>query len=82
MWEKLRSIDNGIKAIGNRCDSCALPDKGKGHRCSRCLTKKYCGDQCRMEDWEKVHKLVCREGEVARMKKHGRRRKTKDVKEN
>ena len=33
---------------GDRCDYCGLHYKGsRGHRCSRCLTKLYCGEQCR-----------------------------------
>ena len=38
---------------------------------SRCLTKVYCGEQCRDLDWG-VHKLVCREGEEGRKKKGGK----------
>jgi len=56
----------------DRCDYCALFYRGvRGHRCSRCLTKVYCGEQCRDLDWG-VHKLVCREGEEERKKKVGK----------
>ena len=52
-------------------DYCAMYYKGvRGKRCSRCLTKVYCGEDCRDLDW-RVHKLVCREGEVERKKKAG-----------
>jgi len=52
------------------CDFCGLPGTGgnMGHRCSRCLTKLYCGKECRDLDWV-VHKLVCKEGEVERKRK-------------
>ena len=50
------------------CDFCGQYYEGvRGHRCSRCLTKVYCGVNCRDLDW-KVHKLVCREGEEERKK--------------
>ena len=29
-----------------------------GHRCSRCLTKYYCGKACLDEDWI-IHKEAC-----------------------
>ena len=41
-----------------------------GRRCSRCLTKVYCGEECRDLDWVE-HKQVCREGEVQRKRKGG-----------
>jgi len=52
------------------CDYCGLPGTSgnMGRRCSRCLTKVYCGEECRDLDWV-VHKLVCREGEVERKMK-------------
>ena len=51
------------KSGADRCDYCAVYYRGQRvHRCSRCLTKVYCGEQCRDQDWG-VHKLVCREGE-------------------
>eukprot|EP00092_Neocalanus_flemingeri_P007355 GFUD01007942.1.p1 GENE.GFUD01007942.1~~GFUD01007942.1.p1 ORF type:complete len:485 (-),score=118.85 GFUD01007942.1:139-1593(-) len=56
----------------NQCDFCGLPSTGKVHRCGKCLTKLYCGIQCRNDDWEKVHKIVCREEEVERKKKGGK----------
>ena len=64
----------------DRCDYCGLHHTGvRGHRCSRCLTKVYCGEQCRDQDWG-VHKLVCREGEVGRKMKGGKQaRKQKGI---
>ena len=52
------------------CDYCGLPwtSGNMGRRCSRCLTKVYCGEECRDQDWV-VHKLMCREGEVERKRK-------------
>ena len=45
------------------CNQCYLG--GKVHRCSRCLTKVYCGKDCRDKAWP-VHKLACRKGEEKR----------------
>jgi hypothetical protein len=53
---------------GNMCDSCGLPSSGKILRCTRCLTKLYCGVECRDEDWKKVHKLVCKKGDEWKIK--------------
>ena len=50
-----------------RCNNCDLVGK-KGHRCSNCLAKLYCSKECQLEDF-KVHKKVCRKGEVERKKK-------------
>jgi len=59
------------------CDYCALYFKGvRGHRCSRCLTKVYCGEECRDQDW-RIHKLVCRDGEVERKRKGGKQARKK-----
>ena len=61
------------------CGYCAMPGGGgsKGHRCSKCLTKVYCGDECRNKDWG-VHKLVCKEGEVKRKRKGGQQERKND----
>ena len=40
-----------------RCDNC-FKFAAKVHRCSKCLTKLYCGEDCRDEDWS-IHQLVC-----------------------
>jgi len=62
----------------DRCDYCAMHYQGvRGKRCSRCLTKVYCGEDCRDQDWE-VHKLVCREGEVERKKKTGQQERKQE----
>ena len=55
------------------CDNCNLikRKKGKGHRCSKCLTKLYCSDRC-MEEDAKVHVKICRKGEVEWKKKEDR----------
>lgn len=45
--------------------------------CSKCLTKLYCGDQCRDEDWEKVHRKVCKKGEDRKVKGGYQERKKK-----
>jgi len=62
----------------DRCDYCAMYYQGvRGKRCSRCLTKVYCGEDCRDQDWG-VHKLVCREGEVERKKKAGQQERKQE----
>jgi len=69
----------GVAAIS--CDYCGVPGAwNRGHRCSRCLTKVYCGEECRDKDWV-VHRLVCKEGEEKRKRKGGqqdRKRQGKD----
>ena len=53
------------------CDF-GFKSSSKLHRCSKCLTKLYCGKACIDEDWP-IHKLVCvkdlrkrKDGESAR----------------
>ena len=64
----------GCESDAFRCDYCVMPGSSgnKGHRCSRCLTKVYCGRECRDLDW-RVHKFECSEGEEERKKKGGNR---------
>jgi len=57
-----------------KCDNC-FHFKSRMHRCSRCLTKLYCGKDCLKQDWA-VHKLCCvkngrkrRDGQKARKNK-------------
>jgi hypothetical protein len=67
--------------VGDRCDYCAVAYKGVSvNRCSRCLTKVYCGEECRDQGWV-VHKLVCREGEVERKKKAGKQARKQEGRE-
>jgi len=74
--EELNAHDSDLRDLYTRgffeciallCDHCGLPGSrgNMGHRCSRCLTKVYCGEECRNQDWV-VHKMVCREGEEER----------------
>jgi len=63
----------------HRCDNCFLPSKDSLHRCTGCLTKLYCGEVCRDEDWGKVHSQVCKRGEK-RKKKGGKQQRKEDVK--
>jgi len=65
------------RVVSFRCDNCGLI-RSMVHRCSRCLTKVYCGVECRDEDWRKVHKLVCRKGEVQRKIKGGKQDRKED----
>ena len=64
-------IKISLKSTGSTCDTCHLPSS-KIHRCTRCLTKQYCGVECRDIDWSQVHKDVCRKEEVERKKKFGK----------
>jgi len=43
------------------CDFC-FKRAVKVYRCSRCLTKNWCGKECQLEDWKTSHKEFCREG--------------------
>ena len=54
MMEEIKKHQN------SRCDWCKTMKK-EVHRCSRCLTKHYCSQECLNMDWEKVHKKVCKE---------------------
>ena len=60
----------------NRCDGCGYPFKTL-HRCGKCLTKYYCGTECRDKDWEIIHKKVCMKGEVDRKRKDGKIKREK-----
>ena len=42
-------------------------------RCSKCLTKIYCGKHCLTEDWELVHMKICKDEADQRKVKDGRR---------
>ena len=46
-------------------------------RCSKCLTKIYCGKHCLTEDWELVHMKICKE-EANQRKEEADQRKVKD----
>jgi len=60
-----------LGSVENICHNCFLMSSGSVHRCTRCMTKYYCGEECRDEDWAKVHKLLCKEGQE-RKKKGGK----------
>ena len=66
-------------AIESTCDNCFLVGRSPVHRCTKCLTKYYCGVECRDEDWDKVHKLVCKEDQVRKMKWGKQDRKQKGL---
>ena len=66
-------------AIESTCDNCFLVGRSPVHRCTKCLTKYYCGVECRDEDWAKVHKLVCKEDQVRKMKWGKQDRKQKGL---
>jgi len=66
------------RVVSFRCDNCGLT-RSMVHRCSRCLTKVYCGVECRDEDWRKVHNVVCRKGEVPRKIKGGEQSRKEEI---
>jgi hypothetical protein len=41
-------MKNSLEISFRWCDFCSLPSKGCIHRCTGCLTKLYCGEQCRV----------------------------------
>ena len=59
----------------DRCDWCATL-KRSVHRCGKCLTKVYCSQECLLTDWQKVHKLICKEESVMRKRKTNRKHST------
>jgi len=42
------------------CDNCFKLSE-EIHRCSNCLTKTYCSEECRLLGWETTHKQFCKE---------------------
>jgi len=48
------------------CHYCGLTGDERPHRCSRCKTKVYCGEECRNADWQLVHKDICNKGDISR----------------
>jgi len=60
-------LKTSYAARGSLCDYCFLVSSGKVHRCTRCLTKYYCGVECRDQDWE-VHRLGCEGGQERKVK--------------
>jgi len=59
-----------LKSTPNRCDMCFKFSK-KVHRCDRCLTKVYCSEECRDQDWSLVHKDLCKKEQDGRKMKGG-----------
>jgi len=52
---------------GEYCDYCGgIGQEVKSHRCAKCKTKVYCGVECLNKD--KVHLMLCQEGETRKMK--------------
>jgi len=52
---------------GEFCDYCGgIGQKVRSHRCAKCKTKVYCGVECLNKD--KVHLMLCKEGETRKMK--------------
>ena len=60
----------------NYCDNC-FKRILKGHRCSRCLTKLYCGNDCIKSDWT-THKEFCKKNQ--RKQKMNQKERTIDQK--
>ena len=63
----------------NSCDYCFLVSRATVHRCTKCLTKYYCGVECRDEDWAKVHKLVCKKDQGRKIKSGKQERRQKGI---
>jgi len=61
------------------CDYCFLVSRTTVHRCTRCLTKYYCGVECRDADWAKVHKLVCKKDQGRKVKSGKQERRQKGM---
>eukprot|EP00092_Neocalanus_flemingeri_P000971 GFUD01001038.1.p1 GENE.GFUD01001038.1~~GFUD01001038.1.p1 ORF type:complete len:505 (+),score=143.91 GFUD01001038.1:63-1577(+) len=71
----LHSLIRAMRAkfIGSFCDACFMVGK-ESHRCSGCLTKVYCSQDCLQKDWAVVHRKICaRSKEEVRKVKEGRR---------
>ena len=68
-FRKLTDFTNP-NLYNGRCDYCWLACK-KLHRCSKCKTKQYCGQECLEKDWELIHKELCQKGDIERKKKGG-----------
>merc|ERR1712192_29328 len=58
-----------VKLEKNRCDSC-FKLASLVHRCTKCLTKTYCSEECWKEDWDKKHKQFCKKDPVDLKVKH------------
>jgi len=69
-----------LKSTPNRCDMCFKFSK-KVHRCVGCLTKVYCSEQCRDQDWNIIHKDICKKEQDLRKIKGGAKERRKDGKE-
>ena len=62
------------------CDYCGkLNYKAKGHRCSGCLTKLYCGVECQVKDRYHLDSM-CEKGEKRKQKRSDSSRKEEGVK--
>merc|ERR1712025_1376712 len=59
---------------GEFCDYCGgVSQEVKSHRCAKCKTKVYCGLEWLNKD--KVHLMLCQEGETRKMKPSSRSRR-------
>ena len=56
-YEKISIHIKDLNCSPNRCDAC-FKHVRKMHRCSKCLTKIYCGQDCLNQDWN-IHKDLC-----------------------
>merc|ERR1712051_1077469 len=65
---KLQIHSSDPASFAGFCDYCN--DRcDKLHRCTGCLTKEYCGTECRDKDWQTAHKQLCGKGDLERKKK-------------
>jgi len=59
---------------GELCDYCeGINEEMKSHRCAKCKTKVYCGIECLNKD--KVHLMLCQEGDTRKQKPSSRSRR-------
>ena len=65
----------------DKCDGCGRRSKTL-HRCGKCLTKYYCGTDCRDKDWTTVHRKTCMKGETVRKQKVGKQKREQRKEEN
>jgi len=61
---------------GELCDYCeGMNEEMKSHRCAKCKTKVYCGIECLNKD--KVHLMLCQEGDTRKQKPSSSSRREK-----
>ena len=57
VYKRISFYVENLSCSPSRCDTC-FRHTHKMHRCSKCLTKWYCGQACLNRDWA-IHKDLC-----------------------